>query len=539
MLTLDSHSLNELTSNDLPGLSLELEARVRSKLQRAGGPRNLTSAFEFVGREITRGPLLLYGAGSHSRELVPALEETPGVVIEGFVDARHKTVTEFMGYEVLSPADPRVRRAGKVLVAHCTAEHDMVSELTAQGVPHDRILTVYTNDRYVAQTLDSTLRALEAAALIRPEYVILDDAPGVFDTATLARLFSPLQTLLLRVSPGRPSTAFRTVDAASSLNLTFKLLQRLKPRVVYVRTQFTSHFLACLVRMALPSATIVHELHDFSLLTWDDLLTDTGCMTRDEVRTTKLAELDSLRKSSLVLSKRNGPVFTNLQAIARSQYEFVYPWVLERPSASVPSDGKPDGVRIVYAGQLWPSSMGAILRGEWDYLPVFERLTQHSLVSIDIYNSLHVHDSQDSFFQEFIDCADAHPAITYHRGCRYREMIKKMACFSYGYLYADSPNDANIDRAEAVSARLTGYLNAQLPVILDDGLDLMAGLVRDFGAGVILPRHHGDRLVPDLLAAHTSYAAMKDGARRLHAHMLDSNEQVVARIQALVERASA
>ena len=78
---------------------------------------------------------------------------------------------------------------------------------------------------------------------------------------------------------------------------------------------------------------------------------------------------------------------------------------------------------------------------------------------------------------------------------------------------------------------MTGYLNAGLPVVLDDGQLLMARLVSDFNAGVVLPRRDMDCFVAGLLAAHEDAMALRAGARRLHAHMMAANRRAIEAVR--------
>jgi hypothetical protein len=207
----------------------------------------------------------------------------------------------------------------------------------------------------------------------------------------------------------------------------------------------------------------------------------------------------------------------------------VYPWLLEQmePVASRPRPPGAATIRTVYAGQLYPPGSPKTLEREWNFLPLFLHLVRSGRITVDAFNSIHQSIASNEEYVAYTQAAEAYPGFRYHRALSYRQTVAKVAEFDYGFMYNDDPSENNLSRTESIAARMTGYFNAGLPVVLDDGFTLMARLVRQFGAGVVLPRRDIDGLVPALLGAHEHAAALRDGVTRLHNHMTKSNRRVL------------
>ncbi len=534
MINLDPHNLRNLGRADFEATAGTLRERLAAKVEAARAPRNLALAFEFLGRRLPAGRCLIHGAGEHSRLLIPALDELDRVSVAAVIDRQHAAIGDCCGHPVVSLQAGLELEHDFILVANFLHETGMIRELVEAGVPRERIFALYSNPDYLAHAYDRVLAELCLGLPAQSEFVILNDHPGVFDTRALTRFLPPERTVLLQDFPRAPNLFYRTVDTQYSLQLMVDLLRRLRPRIIYVRTFIPCEFLACLARTACPEAKVIHEILDLALLTPDAQLVETGCLSAYDLETARLAELDSFMHSALVLTKRGGPVFGHLLEATGASFRFVFPWLTAFQGADRPAGPPAQPIRIVYAGQLYPAAMQTVLKGEWNYYPLFRTLAEGGHCTIDIFNSLHKSVHDDARFREFMDEPAPGGRIAYHRAVAFAQVAGELARFDYGFTYTEYPNDQNIDRAESISARATGYANSGVPMIIDDGLVLMAELIQRFDAGIVLPRYAAGRLGPALLAAHPRHPELRAGMRRLHAHMTEVNEQVIRDLQDLV-----
>jgi hypothetical protein len=359
--------------------------------------------------------------------------------------------------------------------------------------------------------------------------VILEGTPGgLFYSSDLLAQLPPDETVVLAYPhPYAPSLYYPSYDTSHSLGLLVGLLKVIRPEVIFVRTQFTTHFLAHLARMTVPEAKLIHEFHDFALVHPVDALVQV-CGSEDELEMVRLAELDCLTCGDPILSKYGGPELEHLIAITNAHHHHVFPYLI-REVQSVP-EPPAEPIRVIYTGQLYPPGQPPLLKTEWNYLPLFLRLAQTGKFMVEAYNSVHTLPSEDNRFRAFWDAANEHPAFAYHRALGYRSTISRLATAHWGFLYNDAPRPDNLSRQVAIAARLTGYLNAGLPVVIDDHHTRMAALVRDFGAGIVHPIGDAEGLVSALLSAHARLDDYRAGARRLHAHMVESNDRALAAV---------
>jgi hypothetical protein len=532
MIDLSPDHLMHLKPEDMEGLYRECEARVQAEIDRHEAFSTEVEAFAFLRDHLPSGRLLLYGAKLHSMRLLPALEEVEGVTILGLIDQRHVVIKEVMGYPVYGPDDVGRIDFDAILVANPRFETEMVAALVQRGVSTSKILTLYSNSEYRVQSRRRFEDSLDLASLRNVEFVIFDGMSGVLSTEELSRCFPPDTTILLRHYHTRPSLVYRTLEVMRPLAHLQHVLKEINPRLVYVRSQYAEHIWTCLARMTLPNTPIVHEVLDYAVLNVTSTIVEHGHLTEDEVRTIRLTELYSLRYASLGLSKWKGPVFNHVLELTAAHYKLLYPWLLPKGVPKSPPPEPP--IRLAYAGQFWPSAKQAIFRGEWDYWPLFQEWAVSGAFSIDIFNSVHHFESQDDYFAEFIEGARSDRGLCYHRAYSYTQMILKLRSYHYGLLCTLAPDSRNLGRGESIPARLTGYLNAGIPVVVDDGLSLIADWIQEFHAGVVVPRGNLDAVITAVLNAHKEYPRLREGAHRLHQHMCRENANAIDQLKNLI-----
>lgn len=518
---------------NLPGTAVAcMDALLDAAAQRARdafrAPRDFAAACRFLIDELGEETVLLYGAGTHSA----ALLATPvGPRVSAIIDREGRDGLTFHGLPVLSPAQAAAA-PGRIAVAHPLWEPDMCAALADAGVVAARILKVYSNPRFAARVLADAY-AHVAERIPRPVHnvVIGSGRWAVVSDVELSHALPPTSTVKLHFDfsePFLPSLFYDTIDMSKSLALLEYSLRRLDPKVIYLRTQILTTFVVHTVRKISPGARLVHEPYDFASLMTDDVLQDWLNHGPEAVELCRLAELYSIKNSDLLVSKRSGALWNAALGPGDAPYRCYYGGMPNTPSPAPFAAHRP--VRIIYAGILpRPEHIGRH-RSDYSFLPVLEELGRARVCEVALYNFLHQGTEADEVYARYLERYAEGP-MRYHRALPYDELLRVASAFDYGWLYCPMDGPGTLDRRSVVGQRFTGYIFAGLPVVIDDGWHAMCELVREYGAGIIVP---GNR--PDLLAAEIGrhdHAALQAGVRRLRAAMMTHNASVLDDIAAL------
>lgn len=518
-----------------PDLRSEAAERLADDVARLdrhyAAPRDEPAARRFLIETLPAGRLCLYGAGSMSARLLGWLVERPDIEVVAVIDRNAATLGRFHDRPVVTPMEWARVPFDRVLVAHPLHEPDMIATLRAAGLPAERILPLYDHPEFAAAALPAH-RARIADALTAPvrHCIVGSSHLTTIPDEVLSRLLPAADTMLLYFSPYerfRTSPVYPTVDLASSTTLLAEALQQLAPDVVVLRT--TSHlaFLAPFIMRILPDAVLLHDFYDFSNLLPNSLLHGWLAMSPAQVAIGRLAEYYSLRSADLVVSKRDGPWWDRMLAPTTRPYVSFFPGTAPalQPHAGPPKrDGEP--WHVLYAGILLQPKPGEYA-GDYNFLPLFETLSASGRFRFDLYNSAHADPTQDPAFQHFIERYPAAP-MAYHRRVSYPEVHALSRNCHFGWLYREGGGEVSYDAATAIPARCLGYLNAGLPVILDDKWGYLEDLILRHHAGVILPQGEAARL-PEILAA-CDLERLRAGAVSLLRFCLEHNEAAITEI---------
>jgi hypothetical protein len=119
----------------------------------------------------------------------------------------------------------------------------------------------------------------------------------------------------------------------------------------------------------------------------------------------------------------------------------------------------------------------------------------------------------------------------------FEELARLAADFHYGLMPLDYRYDEpRLMDSVALSNRFVSYLRLGLPVIVSSSDVWTAALIDGFGAGLIIDFCD----IPDLSARilQSDYRSISNGARRLLAHMAQSNEQSNRELRSILKLAS-
>lgn len=496
-----------------------------SRIERFHGARRDPALLQAFVEELPAGRILVHGTGTHSDILLPLIRARRGLEVIGFIDRRAESLGEVAGLPVLSPAEAAHSPADYILLSHTSYEMEMGESLQAAGIPPARIVPIYAHSRYRAlasERIDGDLERLLAKLGGRPiDTVIVTCNPTVVvDDHDLAAVTDPARTL--QIYAGREDgtvlqSPFETVSIAESLDLLKALLLRLRPANVYVRSILYKNFLGMLIRHWLPQAVIVHELYDYAACWPDADLTALFGLSATSIRLLRLSEFYSSQAMDLVLSKRGGAGWDQVQTRCAAPYRLHYPAVRDIGNEEFAAKGgEPD---FVYAGFLPAPSFLRHYTSAYNFLPILTALCAAGGWTADIYNSAHVAGAGDTVYADYLrDYADG--PVRYRRRLHYETLLETIGGSGYGWL-ADHHSGFYVDRHVGICNRWTGYLSAGLPVVLDSGWTLMADLVRRFDAGLVPESLDTATLLPLLQAA--DHQRLAQGARRLRNHLLAHN----------------
>ncbi|MBB6252268.1 hypothetical protein [Nitrospirillum iridis] len=509
-----------------PGLA-EMAVLERWALTWHGAPRDADLAARYCRTALPGGRILLYGAGTHTAWLLDVLRGVPEIQLLGVLDRMAGSMTEFRGLPVHAVATAGQLGADYVLVAHTSFEQEMVTALAAAGYPRDRIRTLYSDPAYAALA-EERIAGLAAAVDGGVDHLVVSSARSeIIPDALLSRLHGcgrAVQAFVGRADGLPPDGAFDMVDLRESVAALKRLVQRLRPRTIYVRTIIYKNFLLPLLKHWSPGSVVVGEPYDFTIL-WSEV--DLGLLfglDAQSIRMLRLGEQLAGCMLDLIVSKRDGAGWRDLgTAWARPSLQY-FPAV-KRPSGPSPAPGSAGD--LVYAGFFPAASFLKTFRSGYNFVPLLAEVCRQGGLRGDLYNSGHMPGAGDAVFAEYM--AGLPAPVRYHPRQPYDEMLRLLGGSRYGWL-CDHRDRFQGDREVGVCNRWTGYVSAGLPTLIDRDWTLMATLTHAYSAGLVVHDLTPAAILAQLRAA--DWPALQAGTLRLRDHLERHNETVMGAVAA-------
>lgn len=505
--------LDEALAAAVARLSVEYAAR-----------RDVEIAVSVLDAVLPARRFWIYGAGTHTATLIERMRAPERVagIVDAFPGERHS----FCGFDILSVADFARRTDEIVFVAHPAREGEMVDTLLASGIARHNIVTLYQSAAYVRAVpppRDLPAGPVPAAIVGDTRYIVIADAvlAEVLDPAT-----TPYFAFEWHAQP-KPDGPFRKIDLGKSLDHLAAALRACRPRLVYVRGFIQTAFLAYFVRQILPDCVLVHELWDFTVLLEDDQLADMLLLRPETIETARLTDLWSVQHSDMAISKRGGRAWDRYGLDGTPPARIYFSGVTaEAPPPPRPHAGLP---RLAYAGIL--PAFAELPRAKYDYtfLPLMQEAVAAGLAGIGIFNSLHLASAPIGF--EIYEAWFGERGIAYSPRVDYATLMAELAGYDYGWLAVAPRDDWDPDKPVIAPARLTGYVNAGLPLLVNEPFSYCVDLVREFDAGLVLEEYSVEGLRDALRQADP--ARHRAGVQRLKAHLLAENDKLLADLAAL------
>jgi hypothetical protein len=106
---------------------------------------------------------------------------------------------------------------------------------------------------------------------------------------------------------------------------------------------------------------------------------------------------------------------------------------------------------------------------------------------------IHMHfynpaDPSGTAHKKLIKMDEENPYVHYYRPIPYETISRTLARYDWGsMLYYIPENDVYVSRyKDAFSSMFLSYLSAELPIVCTDNIAFMAGIVREYGIGVVI-----------------------------------------------------
>lgn len=509
------------------------DALVRKLINWYGAPRDPMLLKRFC-MELPAGRVLLYGAGTLTRILLESLP--PGITVVGILDRMAADIGTFCGYPVIRLDQTAGLAFDWVLLAHTVYEMEMRATAISAGIPADRIITVHTDPRYRALSAPVVETLTERACQQPADAVILTCcSANILHDQQLAEWLPPNRTIQLflgrEVGGVQNEGFYQSFDLRESLEALIRVLRRLRPRVVYVRSIIYKNYLGMLAKHVLPESMVIQEFYDYTILWPDKDLANLFGLNATSIAWLRQSELIAGHTLDLALSKRGGPEWERVQARLRTPYRLIFPQMVEGPGAS---DGPPQA-DLVYAGFLPSSNFLRSFPIGYNFLPLLETLCHDGGLTADIFNSSHADAFGDIIFSDYLERYAA-PPVVYNRRLGYADLLARLPSYRFGWLCNDQQT-FHADRQVGVCNRWTGYVSAGLPTILDASWGFMGDLVREYGAGIVIGQLEPDNVLSAIQKADRT--ALVDGTLRLRRKILEENRAATNAIASLFERGMA
>lgn len=501
---------------------------------RFGASRDIGLVEAYCRNFLPSGKIFIYGAGTHTRALLPVLRRQVGIEILGIVDRLAASVGEFEGAPVILPEALSGRAFDYVLLSHTQYETEAAERLLTLGIPGDKIVPIYTDDRFRGFSSAALMKRIEAFGARKVENVLINcTLDGIVGDAELQSLLPPNKTVRLfmgRPDSWQPCGPYEAIDLHESLDALCAVLWTLKPKTVYVRSIIYKNFLSMVIKKRFPDIFVVHEVYDYAI-SWrdEDLISlfGLGVKTISEIRMT---ELYSGNHVDAMISKRGGRYWNSVADRCNSPYELYSP-LIAGEAATVPA--RPDGpTRLVYCGFLPAASFLAQFKNGYNFLNLMEALGQRGGIEVDLFNAVHFDEQQDSIFQNYLGRFATGP-VHYNRRLPFSDLVARMRDYDLGWL-CELVDFFQPDRYFGIGNRWTSNIMAGLPTMIDDSWKLMGDLTTEYDAGIVVSDVSVDGIVAALDQARPK--DMRSGVRRLHRHLKGRNEAALDRIAGLSDR---
>lgn len=484
-------------------------------------PRDIDAVCQYLIERLGDKPFYIYGAGTHTVALLKKLSGSKKINnLLGIIDRQAKKGQKLESWSVYS-LNYVVNKKEPLVLSHQAFEDSMYDDLLNCGVVESRIITVYLNQQYGEQCLAD----FNATKLLS---VVTDTEPNkkrlvfinarscrIMDDKVIEVLKSENQYQLINIKMDHlevdqidPSFDV-TLNAQNSLLICLQLTEQLKPDLICVQEHYaTGNYLPLLIALAFPKHKVIGEFYDFLALTFDDpmILNEESYWHKNDVKLAVEAESWCIENLTGIVTKESGPV---LSEFLKKAQVLKFPPFISKNFHLAPRANCHQPARLIWAGRITESRLSSIMYGDNQIIDVFQDLVKLGF-PVTAYTTSKDPVYLKNNYQDYLELAkqdlfDLNLAMPIH------DLLKLMAeKYDYGLLLGrPCPNTQQlISHKVTVSAKLSTYLAAGLPVIIGSYLEIMAKWVSDNGLGIVVDTFD-IKTLPGLIK-QADYQAMTD-----------------------------
>ncbi len=321
-------------------------------------------------------------------------------------------------------------------------------------------------------------------------------------------------------------------------------LQAFSPSTIYLRVSphTRSEYLISVCRVLFPEAALVIEPYDMSCLFDSAVLGYQSAQDPAYVQALQGCAV-ALHYADALVVKMGGERFDKMPKPRPEIFIPMFPtsaYADDTVKQPLPAELAPllnnqTKRKVLYAGSASArelvSGIGSVDGA--NLIRYFDHVIQDEVFSLTIVNGAHFSADEDSspkfsgLMQRYQAAAPKQPAANYLRALPLDQLACLAINFDLGICCAHYAEDRVVEVTKvSVPNRMTTYLNAELPVIIDDRFEFAATLIESFNAGKKVPAGNFEVFMDTLKQINLIQA--KDGVRRLKQHLLEENNKNLA-----------
>jgi len=519
-------------------------------------PRDMDLVKAFLRQALPAGNVFVFGAGSHTAEIMPTIQSIERSQVVGVVDSHTRFVEDYLGHRVYAIADTLFDQDAIYLLSHHDSEKDMRSMLVQAGVGGDRIFSIYDNPDYIAfchapfvQKLNDQIETYLTSGLLKSVDHVIVCSGGepwtLMPERHLSEIFPADRTL--KIYSGRAqhfwnSAFYPTISICQAQSVLGELLAKYEPRTVYIQTslQFFTQSLGLIARRVLPQCLLVAEVYDWYATFNNAALQEMYACPLETLDVMRDGELLLTQAADLIISKCGGELWDQFVELFEAKYELYYPALGDHVRSFGDTGRTPHSgaLKTVFAGSLGTWRAGEAICSENacnNSISLFETLASGPNISVSIYNSAHRSEAVDGDFSYYMENF-ARMGIQYHRGVPYPVLIDLLTHVDFGLVLTSEANPDTFPYDNALAGlpnRFMGYVEAGVPVIANASLRFCADLMEKYNAGVAVEWGEMDQLAEKALSVDAFEQAQ--GMNRMRTDMIECNLALIQQLSNYVK----
>lgn len=511
-----------------------------------GFPRHTDLLVKWYAERIPDGArILIYPNGMVAQKLKESLADVrKDIEIVGYID-KNKSSIDLSMDRCWSPDEANKvvcdYLIDGVVIAHAVREPYFAEYLLLLGVEEKYIWRCFTHESfgtwYSAQDIKNESNRF-SEVIPNPQSIDtiflnpLFLGSNLINEEEISYVFPYERAALLRFhcqNPDLKDTEYATVPLYFDFRELLLWLEYVKPKQIYASSLVAENYLGALCKMACPEALYIHEFYDLSTCFPDSVMASNHAASTSMLAASRFGEYLAFKEADLIVSKRGGPHWRKLGADFSVPQTTFFQGLRKYPLDPDPLD-RPgyEKIKIVYAGPV-PSLSDIDQWPFYNFTNILIALATDQRVHLTVYNSFdNGGDEPGPEFRELSESLSTQTA-NYHPAVKPIELLQHMQSYDIGWMCLNTEADAAPypDTRTVFSARMTGYVSAGLPVILDSTWEAPIELIEEYGAGFVISEPDPTSIV-DTFLEHLSdpqlLKKMKQGARALKTFMNQNNE---------------